>query len=94
MSRDRTSAHAPEPSAAETAGATAAAKVENYLQLATRENTPRSYASAIRHFEVEWGGLLPATTDSIVRYLADHGATLSANTLALRLSSLARWHDD
>lgn len=94
MDLDRTSPRVQQTPVSDTAGATAAAKVETYLQLATRENTRRSYASAIRHFEVEWGGLLPATTDSIVRYLADHGAVLSANTLALRLSSLARWHVD
>ena len=69
-------------------------RMESYLQLATTENTRRSYASAIQHFEVEWGGLLRATVDSVVRYLADHGSSLSANTLASRLSSLARWHLD
>lgn len=74
--------------------AVAAAAVQDYLQLATRENTRRSYASAVRHFEVEWGGLLPATTDGVVRYVANYGATLSANTLQLRLSALARWHVD
>lgn len=74
--------------------AVAAAAVQDYLQLATRENTRRSYASAVRHFEVEWGGLLPATTDGVVRYIANYGASLSANTLQLRLSALARWHVD
>lgn len=68
--------------------------VADYLALATRENTRRSYASAVRHFEVEWGGLLPATTDSVLRYLAEHATTLSANTLSLRVSALARWHND
>jgi hypothetical protein len=29
--------------------------VDRYLEAATRENTQRSYASALRHFEVEWG---------------------------------------
>lgn len=45
--------------------------VERYLQAGTRENTRRSYQSAIEHFEVSWGGFLPATSDSIVRYLVD-----------------------
>lgn len=30
--------------------------VERYLQAGTRENTRRSYQSAVEHFEVTWGG--------------------------------------
>lgn len=56
-----------------------------------REHT-LSYRSAIRHFEVEWGGFLPATADSIARYLADHAGTLAINTLRQRLAALAQWH--
>ncbi len=68
--------------------------VETYLEAANRENTRRSYASAVRHFEVEWKGLLPATSESITHYLADHAATLSMNTLRHRLAALSRWHTD
>ena len=46
-------------------------EVDRYLEAATRQNTQRSYASALRHFEVEWGGHLPATPDSVARYLAE-----------------------
>lgn len=63
-----------------------------YLEAATRENTRRSYASAVRHFEVEWGGHLPATADSVARYLADYAGQLATNTLRQRLAALARWH--
>ncbi|RTR61073.1 site-specific integrase [Pseudomonas aeruginosa] len=66
--------------------------IERYLQAGTRANTRRSYRQAIEHFEVTWGGFLPATSDAIVRYLVDHAATLSANTLKLRLAALAQWH--
>src|SRR5690606_29287232 len=69
-------------------------KVDRYLHAATRENTRKSYAAALQHFEVEWGGFLPATADSIARYLADHGETLSVSTLQQRLAGLARWHLD
>jgi len=41
---------------------------------------------------VSWGGFLSATSDTIVRYLVDHAATLSSNTLKLRLAALAQWH--
>ena len=66
--------------------------LERYLEAAERENTQRSYASALRHFEVEWGGHLPATPDSVARYLADHAGQLSTNTLRHRLAALAGWH--
>jgi hypothetical protein len=67
-------------------------KLDQYLHAATRDNTRQSYQSAIRHFEVEWGGFLPATADSIARYLADHAETLAINTLRQRLAALAQWH--
>lgn len=67
-------------------------RVDTYLTLADRPNTQRSYAAATRHFEVEWRGLLPATPDSIARYLADYAASLSINTLRARLAGLSHWH--
>lgn len=67
-------------------------KIDQYLDAATRDNTRQSYHSAIRHFEIEWGGFLPATADSIARYLADHAETLAINTLRQRLAALAQWH--
>ena len=68
--------------------------LERYLEAATRENTQRSYASALRHFEVEWGGHLPATPDSVARYLADYAGQLTTNTLRHRLAALAGWHHE
>ncbi|MBG7044320.1 site-specific integrase [Pseudomonas aeruginosa] len=67
-------------------------EVDRYLQAGTRENTRRSYQSAVEHFEVTWGGFLPATSDSIVRYLVDHADKLSINTLKQRMAALAQWH--
>lgn len=68
--------------------------VEEYLDAAQRENTLRSYASAIRHFEETWGGLLPANAAQIARYLAAYAGILSLNTLKHRLAALAQWHKD
>src|SRR5690606_649240 len=65
-----------------------------YQHAATRANTRRSYKAAIEHYEVSWGGFLPATADSVARYLADHAQTLALNTLKLRLAALARWHQE
>lgn len=69
-------------------------KLDQYLHAATRDNTRQSYQSAIRHFESDWGGFLPATADSVARYLADHAETLAINTLRQRLAALAQWHID
>ncbi len=68
--------------------------VDRYIEAATRENTRRSYRSAIEHFEVSWGGFLPATADSVARYLADHAETHTLNTLRQRLAALAKWHTE
>ncbi|SEI21112.1 site-specific integrase [Pseudomonas fuscovaginae UPB0736] len=68
-------------------------ELDRYLHAATRDNTRRSYQAAIEHFEVGWGGFLPATSDSVARYLAAHAGVLSINTLKLRLSALAQWHN-
>jgi integrase len=72
----------------------AANEIDVYIQAATRDNTRRSYQQAVRHFEVEWKGFLPATADSVARYLAHYAPTLSVNTLRQRLSALAQWHID
>ncbi len=68
--------------------------VDRYVRAATRDNTRRSYRSAIEHFEANWGGFLPATADSVARYLADHAESHSVNTLKHRLAALAQWHLD
>ncbi|QNH77168.1 site-specific integrase [Pseudomonas protegens] len=68
-------------------------ELDRYLQAATRDNTRRSYRAAIEHFEVQWGGFLPATADSVARYLVAYAGELSINTLKLRLSALAQWHN-
>lgn len=67
-------------------------ELDRYLNAATRDNTRKSYRAAIEHFEVSWGGFLPATSDSVARYLVAHAGVLAVNTLKLRLSALAQWH--
>jgi integrase len=65
---------------------------ERYLQAARRESTTRRYQQALAHYESGWGGFLPASSDSIVRYLAEHADALSISTLRGHLAALARWH--
>ena len=45
-------------------------EVEHYIRAASRENTRKSYRAAVEHYEVSWGGVLPATADNIASYLA------------------------
>lgn len=66
--------------------------VDRYLDAAVRANTERSYRAALSHFESDWGGLLPASPDTVARYLADHAQTLAISTLQQRLAALASWH--
>lgn len=64
------------------------------LEAAERENTRRSYDAALRHFEVEWSGYLPATPDSVAHYLADNAEHFALNTLKQRLAALAHVHHE
>jgi integrase len=66
--------------------------VDKYRQLAKRENTVKSYADAVRHFEVEWNGRLPASSDTVARYLAELAPIYATATLRARLAGLAHWH--
>ncbi len=68
--------------------------VDQYLELADRANTRRSYAASVRHYELEWRGALPATPDAIAQYLAHYAPSLTTSTLQVRLAGLSRWHRD
>lgn len=71
-----------------------AATVEDYVLAADRENTVRSYASALKNFEEVWKGLLPATGETVARYLVEHATVYKLSTLRLHLAALSRWHAD
>lgn len=68
------------------------ATVDQYVRAATRENTRQSYRAAVRHFEEDWGGLLPASANAIAQYLAAHADSHALSTLRQRLAALAQWH--
>jgi integrase len=72
----------------------AVSNVDQYLELADRANTRRSYAASVRHYELEWRGALPATPDAIAQYLAHYAPSLTTSTLQVRLAGLSRWHRD
>ena len=64
---------------------------QDYIHAATSNNTRKAYQSDIRHF-MNWGGLLPASPDSIVNYLHQHAAVLNPRTLHRRLTAIKQWH--
>ena len=66
--------------------------VDDYIHAATRDNTRRTYQGAVEHFEVDWGGVLPTTSDTLCRYLSHYASLLSFNTLKTRLAALSQWH--
>jgi integrase len=68
-----------------------AAKHRAFLAAATTDNTRQAYRSAIKHY-LEWGGVLPADEQSIIRYLVGFADSLNPRTLALRLTALSQWH--
>jgi site-specific recombinase XerD len=62
-----------------------------YLHAATRPNTRKAYQSDIRQF-IQWGGVLPATSELIMRYLHEQAGLLNPRTLSRRLVALRQWH--
>jgi len=68
-----------------------AALPSHYVTAATSDNTRKAYQSDIRQF-MNWGGLLPATTDTIVRYLHEKASELNHRTLSRHLTALSHWH--
>ncbi len=63
-----------------------------YYSAATSDNTRRAYQADVHHYEIVWGGPLPATTDSLLRYLHAFAETLNPRTLSRRLTALKQWH--
>lgn len=64
---------------------------QNYWQVATSNNTRRAYQSDVRHF-ISTGGLLPATTESLMHYLNSQAGLANPRTLKRRLVAIKQWH--
>lgn len=69
-----------------------AERISRYINAATRDNTRKTYRSAVEHFEVHWGGKLPTTPEHIGRYLVSYADSLAPSTLKTRLAALSQWH--
>ena len=64
---------------------------QSYWQIATSNNTRRAYQSDVRHF-ISSGGLLPATTESLMHYLNSQAGQTNPRTLKRRLVAIKQWH--
>jgi integrase len=62
-----------------------------YLKAATSDNTRKAYRQDIKHYE-NWGGKLPATSETIVTYLQAFAESKNSRTLARRIIALRHWH--
>ena len=67
------------------------ASVSNYLQAALAANTKKAYLSDIKHF-TRWGGVIPATAESVAEYLATYATKLSVATLSRRAVAIGSAH--
>lgn len=66
-------------------------RVESYLQQALAPNTVSAYASDLKHFRA-WGGRVPATPETVARYIADCAGQMKASTLSRRLAAIRHAH--
>jgi integrase len=62
-----------------------------FIKSATSQNTPKAYQTAVNSY-IRWGGLLPATRDMLLSYLADSAEKLNPRTLSLHLTAISQWH--
>lgn len=67
-------------------------QTDKYIRAATRDSTRKSYAAAMKHYEEDWGGFLPATADSVASYLAHYATSLALSTLKQRIAAISVWH--
>ena len=66
-------------------------KTSAYIRASLSENTRRAYQFDLACF-LNWGGTLPASPDTIARYLADKADHLAPATLSRRVATLGRAH--
>lgn len=70
------------------------ALMDFYREAGKSENSERTYTSNIKHYRNDFGGVLPATSESVLRYIATYAKTLKVSTLRQRLSALSKWHKE
>lgn len=67
-------------------------QVQGYVAAGIAPATRRAYRSDLDHF-LAWGGMIPATDETLAAYLAAHAHTLKVATLVRRLAAISVAHD-
>lgn len=65
--------------------------IRGYLQASLSDNSRRAYHSDLRHFQ-SFGGVIPATPETVAAYLASYAGQHAVATLSRRLVSIAKAH--
>ena len=66
-------------------------QITAYIHAGTAESTKKAYRSDFAHF-IAWGGLVPASPETITAYITEHAGHLKSTTLSRRLVSIGRAH--
>ena len=64
---------------------------ETFIHASIADSTRKAYRADLAHFAA-WGGDLPATSETVARYLADHASDLAPASLARRVATLSKVH--
>jgi site-specific recombinase XerD len=73
----------------DTPRATKKLTADNYMEAALSNATKRAYASDLREFK-KWGGSIPATADSLVKYLTEMATKQAYATLQRRVITIVK----
>jgi integrase len=65
--------------------------VRLYIDAALADNTRRGYQSDLKQFAA-WGGVIPATAESVATYVAQNALLLSSATLSRRVVAIGHAH--
>jgi len=65
--------------------------IEELVDASLSFNTRRSYKQDLKSF-IDWGGVLPASSQMVLEYLVDNCKRFNTRTLDRRLKTLRHWH--
>jgi integrase len=66
--------------------------VATYVRDSLAENTRRAYLSDLTEFE-RWGGIIPASAETVAAYLAARADTLAVASLVRHVASISKAHE-
>lgn len=61
--------------------------IARFVNESLSDSTRLAYLSDLLHFE-KWGGSIPATSDAVATYIAEHASTLAVSTIVRRVAAI------